>query len=241
MNTATAYAAATLHAPVEILGGLDGPGRVRVRTLAGGVGGWNTPGRELLVDPAILRDITDTDGGQTPATDPTRPVPVAALAAPIDAEDYIEVLLTRQAAWVAAHSLRCLSPLLEWFVEPGDEQWVRLPDTAPAAKREVKPRVYRSAAAIRAELVEVEAKMASIAGSGPQDGASVNLSPHSRSRAARNAGRRRFVQLDRDLARYTALDTRRAGLAGRLAAADAREAKLLNTEQPASRVGIEYR
>lgn len=145
------------------------------------------------------------------------------LSAPIDGEDYIRILLERQAAWEAAHTGPYLRPLLEWFIAPGDEKWVRLPESAPAPKREPKPRVYRPAAEIRTELAKVEATMASIAGSGTDDPAVVNLSPNSRSRAARTAGRHRFAQMDRDLERYAALARRRTRLAGRLAAAEARE------------------
>lgn len=145
------------------------------------------------------------------------------LAASIDGEAYMQLLLDRQAAWEAAHPLIRLRPLLEWFIHAGDEQWVRLSETAPAPKRETKPRVYRSAASIREELAMVEAKMDRIVGNGSDDNASVNISPYSRSRAARNAGRRRFAQLDRDLERYAALSRRRDGLASRLISAQARE------------------
>jgi hypothetical protein len=151
---------------------------------------------------------------------------LAPLAEPIDAEDYMQVLLDRQAAWEAEHpSQGWVRPLLEWFIEPGDEKWVRLPEPAPTAKRQPTPRVYRSAESIRAELADVEARMARVAGEDCGDGAVVNLSPYSRSRAARNAGRRRFEKLDRDLERYSKLKARRDRLAAQLARAEAREAK----------------
>jgi hypothetical protein len=223
MITATAYVSKTLNAPVELLSDLDTPGRVRVRTLAGGVGGWSTPGRELFVDRAILHEITDSEAAATAPVEPAQVMPIEPLTAPIDAEDYMQLLLKRQAAWEAAHPHYRLRPLLEWFIEPGDERWVHLP--APAPKRKPAPRVYRSAASIRTELAAVEAQMARIANSGPDDPAAVNISPFARSRAARTAGRRRFAKLDRDLERYTALERRRSRLAGRLASAEAREAK----------------
>lgn len=114
-------------------------------------------------------------------------------------------------------------PLLEWFIADSDEQWVRLPASTTVPKRETKLRVYRSAASIREKLATVEASMARIAGNGSEDNAVVNLSPFSRSRAARTAGRRRFEQMDRDLERYVALDKRRTALKNRLASAEARE------------------
>lgn len=49
--------------------------------------------------------------------------PVAPLTEPIDAEDYIGVLLARQAAWEAEHPRQgWMRPLLEWFIADGDEQ-----------------------------------------------------------------------------------------------------------------------
>lgn len=226
MSTAIAYASKTLHAPVVVIGNLNTPSRIRVRTLSGGVGGWSTPGRELFVDGAILREITAPSAPANPPAEPAPAVPNEPLAAPIDAEDYIQLLLDRQAAWEAAHPYHRLRPLLEWFIEPGDEQWVRLPARTPnAPKPKPTRRVYRSAASIRTELAAVEAKMARIASAGSDDPAAVNLSPYSRSRAARTAGRRRFAQLDRDLERYANLQRRRTRLAGRLAAAEARESK----------------
>jgi hypothetical protein len=58
---------------------------------------------------------------------------VAPLTEPIDAEDYMKVLLKRQAAWADEHPPRAgalphLPTLLEWFIQPGDEDWVRLPE-----------------------------------------------------------------------------------------------------------------
>lgn len=153
-------------------------------------------------------------------------VNAAPLTEPIDAEDYMKVLLARQAVWETAHPGFRLRPLLEWFIVPGDEEWVRLPEPAPPAeKRQRAPRVYRSAESIRVELSAVEAEMARVAGDDCGDSAVVNLSPLSRSRAARNAGRRRFAKLDRDLERYAKLKTRRDRLASQLARAEAREAK----------------
>lgn len=148
----------------------------------------------------------------------------------LDGELYIALLLERQATWMAEHGVHPygLPPLLEWFVRPGDEDMVDLPEQRPegldrSEKPKRAPRVYRPAASIRDELASVEAEMERVAGRGPDDVAATNLSPRSRSRAARTAGRRRFAQLDRDLERYTALKVRRDRLAGRLAAAEARE------------------
>lgn len=145
----------------------------------------------------------------------------------MDAEDYMALLLERQAAWQIAHPHQTpgFPPLLEWFIAPEDEQWVRLPGSVTAPPKKTTPRVYRSAASIRAELASVEAEMARVANTGSDDPASVNISPYARSRAVRTAGRRRFAQLDRDLEKYTSLNRRRARLVGRLATAEARESR----------------
>lgn len=219
-TTGIAYAASTLHAPVEILGELPASGRVRVRTLAGGVGGWATAGKELTVDRALLTDIAGVEAPDAPAV--AAPAPLSEL---ISGDDYMQVLVQRQQAWTAANaparSSWASAPLLEWFVEPGDEQFVQLPE--PTRRPDPQPRMYRSAESLRAERDEVERRMNEIAGTGPTDGAAVNLSPYSRSRAARTAGRRRFAQLDRSLEQYTKLQHRRDQLNGRLANAEARE------------------
>lgn len=146
------------------------------------------------------------------------------LTGSISGEEYIQVLLARQAAYVGAHPYG-FPPLLEWFVRTEDEPYVVLPDAAPAPKRTPKPRVYRSAESIRAELEGVDAKLATFGANDVPDRAAANLSPHARSRAAARAGRRRFERMDRDLEKYAALTRRRDQLAGRLATAEARETR----------------
>lgn len=150
----------------------------------------------------------------------------APLAAPIDGPAYMDLLVTRQTAYETHRPNRLGFPtLIEWFIQPGDENWVRIPEEKRQPKRVTTPRVYRSADSIAEELAEVETKLAAFGTEDCDDNAVVNLSPYSRSRAARNAGRRRFAQLDRDLERYTALCKRRDALQGRLTTARAREAR----------------
>lgn len=150
------------------------------------------------------------------------------LTEPIDGDQYVRtVLVARQEAWLEEHPSardRGLPPLLEWFVQAEDEPFVRLPDPEP--KPPPRPRQYRSAASLREERDEVERRMNAVADvDEPVDRAMANLSPHARSRAARNAGRRRFAQLDRDLEQYTALRRRYDALTGRIATAEARESR----------------
>jgi hypothetical protein len=219
--TATAYAGPTLNAPVRVLGDLSDV-RVWVETLPGGVGGWATPGKRLQVMTHLLRDVNVEEPERPAVSEPTP------LTAPISGEDYIALLVARRDAWEARNGGARpygLPALIEWFIEDGDEKFVQLPEDKPAPKRERNPRVYRSAASLREERDAVQAKMDAITGEDTTDGAVVNLSPFSRSRAARNAGRRRFAKLDRDLERYTALRTRRDNLNFRIATAEARESK----------------
>lgn len=91
----------------------------------------------------------------------------------------------------------------------------------------------RDAASIREEIARLEQEMNRVAGvDANEDNAIVNLSPNSRSRAARNAGRRRFASMDRDLARFTELRQRRDNLQGSLANAEARERRVERETKP---------
>lgn len=167
-------------------------------------------------------------------------------------DEYMELLEQRRQAWESAHPAReaaeariaeikrefpganpQIKPkwgppvaLLEWFIEPGDEDLVDLPKPEPKAKRQPTPRVYRSAASLREERDRLQQRLDLICGvEDTGDMAVVNLSPHSRSRAARTAGRRRFAKLDRDLDRAAGLRRRIQSLDFRINTAEAREAR----------------
>lgn len=166
-------------------------------------------------------------------------------------DEYMQLLEQRRAEWEAAHPAReaaeaeiarikrefpnanpTLKPgweppvaLLEWFVRPGDEDLVDLPEDKPAPKPKREPRVYRSAASLIEERELLVDRRDAITADDGGDMAATNLSPSSRSRAARNAGRRRFAQLDRDLERVADLNRRIASLNSRIARAVAREAR----------------
>lgn len=58
------------------------------------------------------------------------------MSAPLTGGQYIEVLLQRQADWVAAHPGHRYPPLLEWFVRDGDEELVDLSAEDIAAEPE---------------------------------------------------------------------------------------------------------
>lgn len=153
-------------------------------------------------------------------------------------DEYMDLLLSRQAEWTAANpSQEAFTfrrpPLLEWFVRAGDEDLVDLSslESEPQPKRKPKPRVYRSAASLRDERDRVQAQMDAITRDDNGDMAVVNLSPYSRSRAARRAGVRRFEKLDRDLQRFTQLKRRLDRLDSRIAAAEARESATTDSAQ----------
>ena len=139
-------------------------------------------------------------------------------------DQYMEVLVERQRTWERKHTTPDMRPrypaLLEWFILPGEELLVRLPEPAPTTR----PPRYRSAESLRQERDQLVQRMAAIAGTGDTpDRAAANLSPHSRSRAARTAGRRRFDQMDRALETYARLSRRLTAMNGRIARAEARE------------------
>jgi hypothetical protein len=162
---------------------------------------------------------------------------IGPLTEPISGDEYVRVVLVQRAqAWSDAQARTVrpwkvrpgFPPLLEWFITAEDEQFVQLPEPTPASEqlpaRERKPRVYRSAVSLREERDGLLARMEQVAGrSDLGDVAATNLSPSCRSRAARTAGRRRFEQMDRDLATYAGLRRRVDALAGRIARAEARE------------------
>lgn len=216
LGTAHVHAADTLHAEVKVLRQIGDRYEVEVVT---GVGGWATPGKTFFANASIV-EFAATESAEASAVEEPAPP-----AEQITGDQYVTLLLARQAAWVARNGARLrFPPLLEWFIRDGDERWVQLPETAPAPKRERKPRVCRSAASLREERDRVQVKIDAIAGIGSDDdNAIVNLSPYSRSKAAASAGQRRFAQMDRDLVRFADLHKQLANLNSRIATAEARE------------------
>lgn len=175
----------------------------------------------------------------------------------MNGDEYMELLEQRRAAWEAAHPAReaaeaqiaqikrdfpganpqlkpnwtPLRPLLEWFIEPGDEDLVTLPEPEPKPKP--RPRVYRSAASLREEREQVQAQIEAL-WEDDGDMAVVNLSPHAKSRAARNAGRRRMANLDREIDLGLRLSRRLQSLDARIASAEAREQESNEQEGPSA-------
>lgn len=223
ITTATVTCGPTLRARVEVLHQINE--RFFEVKVIEGRGGWDKPGKILMVRASIMSDIeaeVDAPESLTPAPVLDEPAP---LSEPIDGEAYIEVLLARQAAYVSRNFPygTHLAPLLESFVRDEDVAYVIIPEPTVQAKRTPKPRIYRSAESIRAELKQVTAQRDAIGGNDIPDRAAANLSPFARSQAAARAGRRRFAQMDRDLERYVALTKRIETLSMSLLMAEARE------------------
>lgn len=221
LRTATVVAhPVTLHARVEVLRRTGLHYEVRVIS---GVGGWSKPGKTFF---ALAGVVKFDDAPEVAPVEAAEPTPITE---PMDAEDYMTLLVARQEQWKRATQARTglaprLLPLLEWFVLPGEEALVRLPESKPAPRKVRTPRVYRSAASLREERDALLARMERVAGAGVvQDRAAANLSPNSRSKAARRAGVRRFATMDRNLAKYAELQRRVNALNGRIANAEARE------------------
>lgn len=151
------------------------------------------------------------------------------ITTPMTGEEYMTVLAERQQTWEREHTkpgVRLRFPaLLEWFIVPGEEHLVQLPETAePTTRPARRPRTYRSAESLRQERDRLAQCMEQVAGAGDtHDQASTNLSPYSRSRVVRRAGRRRFAAMDRALEKYARMVKRLAQLDGQIARAEARE------------------
>lgn len=199
---------------------------VEVRVITGS-GGWSKPGKVFGARKSLLVDFVPADAEAAPVVPEVESYePAQPITEPMDAEDYMALLVERQQAWMRAHPEVRLPALYAWFILPGEEALVRLPEHVPAEKPARTPRVYRSAASLHEERGKLLARMIQVAGTDDTpDRAAANLSPNARSRAARTAGRRRFAKMDRDLATFAALRRRVAVLDGQIARAEAREAR----------------
>ncbi len=223
ITTATVTCGPTLRARVEVLHQINE--RFFEVKVIEGRGGWDKPGKILMVRASIMSDVEAGDNvpeSLTPAPVVAEPAP---LSEPIDGEAYIEILLARQAAYVSRNFPygTHVMPLLESFVRDEDIPFVIVPEPVTPPKHTPVPRVYRSVESIRAELAKVTAQRAAIGGSDIPDRAAANISPFAKSKAAARAGRRRFAQMDRDLEKYVALTKRIENLTFILLMAEARE------------------
>lgn len=135
-------------------------------------------------------------------------------------DEYVALLEQRQAAYVAEHppARPWLVPLLEWFIEPGDEDLVDLPKPTPQPKRVTTPRVYRSAASLREERDRLVAQRDPLAAPLLGDRAASHGQALGPKRTARIQQRE-----DSRLRRYVELDKRIRELDVRIARAERRE------------------
>ena len=110
------------------------------------------------------------------------------------------------------------------YMVRSDERWwmsqrVRSPKHVPT------PRTYKPSSYWRGLRDKAQAELERITGSTSNDPAIVNLSHTSRSRSARNAGRRRMAQLGRDVEKVARLTSRIEFLDHKVLMAEARERK----------------
>lgn len=151
-------------------------------------------------------------------------------------DEYIELLLHRQNKWVEANRpahekwaelnpetvprRQFLVPLLEWFIEDGDEEIVNLPDEAPRPVKVRTPRTYLPASHWRAEKERVQAQMQALA---------VPVFPEVAAARGQALGtvrtRKAAARQDRNLEKYAALQKKLSALEGKLRSAEYREAK----------------
>src|SRR5690625_2292922 len=95
-------------------------------------------------------------------------------------DEYIALLQERQATWEAhrpSYLRSWVRPLLEWFIEPGDEELFTPPPVEPQPKRQPTPRRYRPSSEIRAERDRVQAELDRHTTPVDYDPGVVNLSP----------------------------------------------------------------
>lgn len=139
-------------------------------------------------------------------------------------DEYLALLLARQAEHMAQHPLRpgakaFLMPTLDMFVRAGDEKLVDLPRDDPEARRTPPPRPFRPASYWRERIAELDARMeATVAGVDLGDRAAAGGVGIGRDRAHRHGKR-----ADAALSRYTALARRREHAAWMLDRATERE------------------
>ena len=137
-------------------------------------------------------------------------------------DEYMTLLMERQAEYMAEHPTvkPWMRPLLEWFIQPGDEQLFTPPPDPEQPKPISKPRVYRSAASLRAERDRLQARA---------DRLATPILPDRAAAGGAGLGPKRTARVhaaeDRKLQQYVALTKRISALDSRIARAEAREVK----------------
>ena len=151
----------------------------------------------------------------------------AAPAAPLlTGDEYMALLVERQAAHIAKHppNPSWLVPLLEWFILPGDEDLFTPPKPTPQPKRERKPVNYKPASHWRQKLERIDAELAAL-DPGPRFG-TTDMAAYGGVGVPQTARQNRqwARRIDRAAERYGRLTRARDEIAGKLARAKRREA-----------------
>lgn len=141
---------------------------------------------------------------------------------------YMDLLLARRAAHEARHGRRPGFPaLLDWFIEPGDEDLVDMATLVPAqrveTKRPTRPRRYRPASYWRDRLERITARMERINGTTRHEttdrAAHTGIGIRQTGRQARRYGE----TIDRVSGEYVRLEKQRGHAVRMLRAAEASE------------------
>lgn len=155
-------------------------------------------------------------------------------------DQYMDLLVRRREAYEAAHPPRAevklrFPALLDWFIEPGDEDLVDMTAieaaNRPAERRPKRSRRYRPASYWRAELERIASRMDEINGlqrhatSDPAAYGGIGI--RQTARQARRYGER----IDRAAAEYVRLEKKRTHATRMLRAARAREATVGATRE----------
>ena len=172
------------------------------------------------------------DGRQAPATS-NAPHGKSATGdtALLTPEQYMDMLLARQAEYAAEHAnVLGFPPLLDWFIRDGDERLVGMDavnrDNAAhdrVEKRPTKPRHYKPASHWRSVIERTQTRMDSLAGvqrhatddPAAYGGVGVRQTPRQRRKYA--------DRVDRTAAEYVRLDARLKHATSMLRKAEARE------------------
>lgn len=146
-------------------------------------------------------------------------------------DEYADLLMQRQAAWIAERPGRSwVRPLLSMFINDGDEDIVDMAaieahNAKPTPQRPKKPRQYKPASHWRAELTRIDARLDAL--DGVQRHATGDPAAYGGVGVRQTVRQRRKYgdRIDRTAAEYVRLTGQRNDVAAKLWRAEQREAE----------------
>ena len=156
------------------------------------------------------------------------------MTALLSPDEYADLLMQRQAAWIAEHpGPSWARPLLSMFIEDGDEGIVDMAAieahnasyNEPTPQRPKEPRQYRPASHWRAELTRIDARLDAL--NGVQRHATDDPAAYGGVGVQQTVRQRRKYgdRIDRTAAEYVRLTGQRNDVAAKLWRAEQREAE----------------